>query len=156
MRSVLSIVCGLYDVAINALDCYGLRYAQWIFAWCVCFTVSGSIAVAQTEVSDYGRVGQAALGTTLVTDYQSIGVNPANLGFVLEPFYFVESSPAGVGVERVTRRFAMSIGEAGAAIHSNAMPTGALITAVSTFGGTSFSASEKAQAARRFPATECF
>ena len=156
MRSVLSIVCGLYDVAINALDCCGLRYAQWIFAWCVCFMVSSSIAVAQTEVSDYGRVGQAALGTTLVTDYQSIGVNPANLGFVLEPFYFVESSPAGVGVERVTRRFAMSIGEAGAAIHSNAMPTGALITAVSTFGGTSFSASEKAQAARRFSGNGVF
>lgn len=113
-------------------------------------------ARAQTEVNDYGRVGQAALGTTLVTDYQALGVNPANLGFVFEPFYFVESSPAGVGVERTMRRFSFTLGEAGVAIHSNAMPTSALITAVSSFGATNFSPAEKREAARRFAGNGVF
>lgn len=112
--------------------------------------------LAQTEVTDYGRVGQAALGTTLVTDYQAIGVNPANLGFVFEPFYYVESSPAGVGVERVMRRFSFTLGEAGIAIHSNAMTAGALLTAVSSFGETTFSPSQKIEAARRFAGNGVF
>ncbi|MFM8178169.1 MAG: hypothetical protein ACKOAG_03170, partial [Candidatus Kapaibacterium sp.] len=111
---------------------------------------------AQTEVNDYGRVGQAALGTTLVSDYQALGVNPANLGFVLEPFYFVESSPAGVGVERTTRRFSFSMGEAGVAIHSNAMSASALLTAVSSFGATDFSPADKREAARRFAGNGVF
>ncbi len=44
---------------------------------CACSFLSFS----QSELSVYSATGRAGVATTFVTDYQAIGINPANLGF---------------------------------------------------------------------------
>jgi hypothetical protein len=39
------------------------------------------LSFSQAEMSVYSATGRAGVATTFVTDYQAIGINPANLGF---------------------------------------------------------------------------
>lgn len=109
-----------------------------------------TILFAQSESNDYGRVGQSVLGTTTATDYQAIGVNPANLGFIPEVIEFKESNPNDAGVYRRKRIWSISLGESSAAIHSDAMNRSNLLDAVFSFNSTTFSIREKREAARLF------
>lgn len=54
----------------NALYCFALIF----------FTTIG-ISRAQIEGSAFNATGRGGTATTFVTDYQAIGINPANLGF---------------------------------------------------------------------------
>lgn len=47
----------------------------YIFSCCAAFSF------AQSELSAYSATGRAGVATTFVTDYQAVGINPANLGF---------------------------------------------------------------------------
>ncbi len=43
--------------------------------------LSSFFSFSQSELSVYSATGRAGVATTFVTDYQAIGINPANLGF---------------------------------------------------------------------------
>ncbi|MBK7036245.1 MAG: hypothetical protein IPH42_07860 [Bacteroidetes bacterium] len=48
----------------------------------VCLLISiGASAFAQVEGSSFSATGRGGTATSFVTDYQAIGINPANLGF---------------------------------------------------------------------------
>ena len=64
---------------------------------------TGLAAQAQIETSNFTATGRGGVATTFATDYQAIGINPANLGRV-----------GGA-------RFAFTIGEAGAGIGSQSL-----------------------------------
>ncbi len=122
--------------------------------FCILFLLeilgTASNANAQSEINDYSRVGQAALGTTLVTDYQAIGVNPANLGFPQLGIDYIESSPEGLGLSRRIRRFSVSMGESGVAVNSDAMNSSNLLSSMFSINDQVFSYQQKLDAARRF------
>lgn len=105
---------------------------------------------AQTEMNDYSRVGQVAIGTTTASDYEAIGINPANLGFIPETIEFEESSPEQLGIYRRKRFWSVSFGEGGAAVHSNAMGSSDLLDALFSFNARQFSLKEKREAASKF------
>ena len=73
--------------------------------------------LAQTELSNVTTTGRGGVGTTFVTDYQAIGVNPANLGRAGGPrvTFSVGQLGAGAGSRSLTReqvlRFARSAGD---------------------------------------------
>ena len=41
-------------------------------------TVFSSLAFGQAEMSVFSATGRGGVATTFVTDYQSLGINPAN------------------------------------------------------------------------------
>ena len=51
-----------------------------LLLFCTLFTLSSGILFAQTEISAFSSTG-GAYSTTFLTDYQCLGVNPANLGW---------------------------------------------------------------------------
>jgi len=55
-------------------------FTRIVFVSIFSFWCSLSI-LAQTESTAFTATGRGGVGTTFVTDYQSIGINPANLGF---------------------------------------------------------------------------
>ncbi|MBL7997490.1 MAG: hypothetical protein JNL32_02515 [Candidatus Kapabacteria bacterium] len=101
-------------------------------------------------MNDYSRLGQAAIGTTTATDYQAIGMNPANLGFIPTEVIYKQSSPMEAGISRRKRNWSVSVGEFGAAVHSNAMGSSDLLGAIFSFNEQQFSLQEKYEAARKF------
>ncbi len=105
---------------------------------------------AQSEMNDYSRVGQSAIGTTLVSDYQCLGVNPANLGFIPSGIEFRATSPIDGGLERKKRRFSASVGEVGGAVHSDAMGSTDLINSMFSVNSQTFNQADKIRAAQRF------
>lgn len=53
-----------------------------IFLLCLLLASLGSTqSWAQHEFSSFTATGRAGVSTTMLTDYQSVGVNPANLAF---------------------------------------------------------------------------
>ena len=58
---------------------------------------------AQLEESSFSATGRGGTATSFVTDYQAIGINPANLGFYTD------------------HNFAMGIGEIGYGFYSEAL-----------------------------------
>lgn len=72
---------------------------------------------AQTELSNVTTTGRGGVGTTFVTDYQAIGVNPANLGRSGGPrvVFSIGQLGATAGSKSLTReqvlRFARSAGD---------------------------------------------
>ncbi|MBU3679607.1 MAG: hypothetical protein FGM32_08375 [Candidatus Kapabacteria bacterium] len=75
----------------------------------------------QSDMLDHGRIGHAGFLTSVVTDYQCLSINPANLGFAPTVEYFTSSTPLEAGLERKTRRFAVGFGQVGASIRSDAL-----------------------------------
>ncbi len=123
---------------------------RFIAVLCLCVCDLHVRLFAQSEMNDYSRVGQSAIGTTMVSDYQCIGINPANLGFIPSSIEFRATSPIDGGLERSRRRLSFSIGEVGAAVNSNAMGSSDLLNAMFSVGDQNFSQEEKITASQRF------
>ncbi len=47
----------------------------------ISFSIYTFFSFSQSEMSAYSATGRAGVATTFVTDYQAIGINPANLGY---------------------------------------------------------------------------
>lgn len=60
--------------------CRGMRQGAWICLVAVPVGLLDLSAYGQSGLSLYGNTGRAS-ATTFVTDYQAIGINPANLGW---------------------------------------------------------------------------
>lgn len=108
---------------------------------------------AQTESSDFSRIGHAAFITTTATDYQSVGVNPANLGFVPETEIFTLAGPLGSGVSRRRRDWAFTLIEGGASAHSDALTTQGLVDVLLQRTTNKFTLPEKRSAVDAFTGT---
>ncbi len=105
---------------------------------------------AQSEMNDFSRVGQSAIGSTLVSDYQCLGVNPANLGFIPSSTEFRATSPIDGGLTRERRHLSFTVAEVGAAVNSDAMGSTDLIDAMFNVNAQNFNQAQKVQAALRF------
>lgn len=105
---------------------------------------------AQSESSDFARIGHAAFLSTTATDYQCVGINPANLGFVPETEIFALAEPLGSGVSRRRKDWAFTLVEGGASAHSNALSKNGLLDVVLQQGGIKFTPEQKAAAADAF------
>jgi len=105
---------------------------------------------SQSETSDFARIGHAGFLLTTVSDYQCVGVNPANLGFVPEAQIFQLATPMQVGSERRRKDWAFSILEGGFSAHSDALSRGALVDVILQQGGVKFTPEQKIAAARAF------
>ena len=106
---------------------------------------SGSVAVAQTELSSFTATGKGG-ATSFVTDYQAVGINPANLGWT---WRFEE------------KKFAFGLGDNTFSIHSQALTkqnlrnefwgaTKGLINPANKDTTNTFTYDEKMQAAKDF------
>lgn len=105
---------------------------------------------AQSESSDFARIGHAAFLSTTATDYQCVGVNPANLGFVPETEIFTLAEPLGSGVSRRRKDWAFTMLEGGASAHSNALSKNGLLDLILQQGGVKFTPEQKIAAADAF------
>lgn len=113
---------------------------------CICCSV---IVCAQSETSDFARIGHAGFIVTTATDYQSVGINPANLGFVPETQIFSLATPMMGGSERRRRDWAFTALEGGFSAHSNALARGDIFDLLFQSSGT-FTATQKQAAAEAF------
>lgn len=116
-----------------------------LVTWCTVSKVQ-----AQTEASDFSRIGHAAFFTSNVSDYQCVGINPANLGFIPTTDLYRLSSPMETGIERSRRPIAFTFGELGVSIHSDALPKSGLIDMLLQTNSTVFTQAEKLEAAKAF------
>jgi hypothetical protein len=93
-----------------------------------------SLAMAQQEYSVFTAAGRG-VATTFVTDYQAIGINPANLGF-----------------KRVydTKHVTFGLMEIGMSAYSEALTKSQLKKSATTFNSTNFTYQQKIQAANNF------
>lgn len=98
-------------------------------------TILSTGIFAQGEMSVFNTTGRGGIVTTTARDYQTLGVNPANLAVK----------------NRFDKRFALGFNELGASIYSDALTKTALID--SFLGGgdiNSFSLEQKSAAAKQF------
>jgi len=93
----------------------------------------GSSVFAQSEMSAFTATGRAGAATTFVTDYQSMGINPANLGW--EP--------------KKDKMMSFGLIEGGYSIYSEALVKSDLVASLKS-GNTKFTNAEKIQAAKDF------
>ncbi len=113
--------------------------------------ISWDRAFAQSEASDFARIGHAGFLSTVVTDYQCVGINPANLGFVPTRDVYSFSTPLSSGSERSRKTFAVSLGEGGASIRSDALSKSGMIDILLQRGtAVKFSEADKVAAAKAF------
>lgn len=111
---------------------------------CVCTSWS------QSETSDFARIGHAGFLLTTASDYQCVGVNPANLGFVPDAQIFQLATPMQGGSERKRKDWAFSIVEGGFSAHSDALARGGLLDVIVQQGGIKFTPEQKTAAAQAF------
>lgn len=100
----------------------------------LCFSLPASL-MAQQEFSSFTATGRAGVSTTMTTDYQSIGINPANLAFAGR---FKEKS------------IAIGFLEVGSSIHSRALTRSQLAQSTFDFDQTDFDLKQKLEAAKQF------
>lgn len=106
---------------------------------------------AQTEMMDLGRMGHAAFVTSVVTDYQCVSINPANLGFSPTYDLYALSTPLGVGTERTAKSITIGMGQVGASIRSDAMTKPQVLDLVLQRGSaTAFTPEDQLRAAQEF------
>ncbi|MBT33882.1 MAG: hypothetical protein CMO01_29825 [Thalassobius sp.] len=55
--------------------------SRLLSTFCLIYTLSICVVNAQSESTAFTATGRGGVSTTFATDYQSIGINPANLGF---------------------------------------------------------------------------
>jgi hypothetical protein len=93
-----------------------------------------SLAIAQQEYSVFTAAGRG-VATTFVTDYQAIGINPANLGF-----------------KRTydTKHVTFGLMEVGVSAFSDALTKSSFKQSFLTFNSTNFTNQEKIDAAKNF------
>lgn len=97
------------------------------------FFLSSSL-YGQHEMSAFTSTGRAGVSTTFVTDYQSIGINPANLGL---PSKYED------------KHISFGLFEFGSSVYSNALTKSQLNEVFSTFDST-LSWTQKREAAQLF------
>ena len=115
------------------------------------FCCMWNTAVAQSEASDYARIGHAGFLSSVVTDYQCVGINPANLGFIPRRDVYAYSTPVTSGSEHSRKTFAASLGEGGVSIRSDALSKSGMIDILLQRGSAvKFTEADKLEAARAF------
>lgn len=114
------------------------------------FAIGVRAACAQTEAADYSRIGMAGALTTFATDYQCVGINPANLGFLPQVDTYQYSTPISVGIYRNKRSWSATIAEGGFAAHSDALSRTSLWQTLFQSESFDFTFEQKRQAAREF------
>ena len=106
---------------------------------------------AQLEATDYARIGHAGFLASVVTDYQCVGINPANLGFIPTRDVYSYSTPLASGSEYSRKRFAITLGEGGLSLNSNALSKAGLLDLLLQRGSAvRFSQADKLKAAQLF------
>jgi hypothetical protein len=90
---------------------------------------------AQQEFSSFTATGRAGVSTTMTTDYQSIGINPANMAFKGR---YKEKS------------IAIGFLEVGSSIHSRALTRSELAQSTFDFNQSDFDLKQKLEAAKQF------
>lgn len=98
------------------------------------FTFLINYTFAQHEGSVFTATGRAGVSTTFATDYQSLGINPANLGF-----------PAYEG-----RKSTMGYSETGVSVFSSALTKSELRQSITNFVDTNFTYEQKLDAVSKF------
>ncbi len=94
-----------------------------------------SMVKGQSEMSVFTATGRAGVATTFVTDYQSIGINPANLGW----------SPKYEG-----KKVTLSLLEGSYSAFSGALSKPEFRNSIMNYNSDSLTHAEKVQAARDF------
>ncbi len=89
---------------------------------------------AQNDFNVFSGAGRGGVNTTFATDYQTLGVNPANLGFE----------------DPNEHMFSLGIAEMGGAVHSTALDKREVRKEVLAFPDRKFTDKEKREAARKF------
>lgn len=115
--------------------------------------IASSVArlAAQSEASDFARIGHAGFLVSAVSDYQCIGINPANLGFIPQRDVYSFSTPLSSGAEHSRKNFAFSLGEGGLSLRSDAISKSAMIDILLQRGSAvKFTDADKLEAARAF------
>jgi len=114
-------------------------------------TLSAALnATAQTEAADFSRIGFAGALTTAVSDYQCVGINPANRSFRPQTDAYELSTPISFGIYRKKRSWAFTLAEGGFAAHSDALSRGSLWQTLFQSESFDFTFEQKRQAAREF------
>ncbi|MGF1533278.1 MAG: DUF5723 family protein [Bernardetiaceae bacterium] len=107
---------------------------QRIFFWWIAFWLCNSATLLAQDFGIYGLVGRGGVGTTFATDYQSININPANLG-VRESF----RDP----------RFTIGLLEGNLQISSESLTRNDILQSLFNPDQVQFSLAEKRQAAQK-------
>ncbi len=105
------------------------------FIFTITFFLAVSSLLAQNELGAFTATGRAGVGTTMLTDYQCVGINPANLDF--------ES-------EYENKRFNLGLFEQTFSISSEALKKSELEKTLFDFDKTDFSYQQKIEAAQKF------
>ncbi len=105
---------------------------------------------AQTEAADFSRIGYAGYLTTTASDYQCVGINPANLGFIPQRDVFQLSNPMEYGIFRSEKKWTISAAEGGVSIHSDALNRTALFDMITQTTSGTFTQDDKVRAATAF------
>lgn len=106
--------------------------------------------VAQTEAADFSRIGFAGFLSTVVSDYQCVGINPANLGFLPRNDVYRLSNPIEFGISRQKRNWSLSLLEGGVSLHSDALDRAALMNMITQTTSGTFDLEDKIRAATAF------
>ncbi|MBK6292016.1 MAG: hypothetical protein IPF59_09760 [Ignavibacteria bacterium] len=121
------------------------------FSALVVVVLYGSVIItAQSETSDFARIGHAGFILTTATDYQCVGINPANLGFVPEAQIFSLATPMMGGSERRRRDWAFTAIEGGFSAHSNALARGDIFDLMFQSSSGTFTSAQKQAAVEAF------
>jgi hypothetical protein len=107
-------------------------------------------AFAQTEASDYSRIGFTGYLTSVASDYQCVGINPANLGFVPQSTLWRLASPVDYGVVRSKHAWSFTALEGGISLHSDALNRAGLSNLLTQTSSGTFNEAEKIRAASDF------
>lgn len=99
------------------------------------FFLSAVCAYSQHEFSVFTATGRAGVATTFATDYQAIGINPANLGL------------PGVYPEK---KIALGFLESSSSIYTSALQSKELRESVFGFGSANFTYQQQVEAASKF------
>lgn len=107
-------------------------------------------SVAQTEAADFSRIGFGAFLTSVASDYQCVGINPANLGFVPTDDVFRLSTPLEFGATRIKRHWSFTAAEGGMSLHSDALSRSGLMDMITQTSSGTFTREDKIAAATAF------
>jgi hypothetical protein len=116
----------------------------------IAMMVDGTGAWSQTEAMDYGRMGFAGVITPVVSDYQCVGINPSNIGFIPQTDVYKLSTPLSTGITRKRRAWSVGVGESAFSVHSDALARPDLMDALTQTTSTTFTRAQQLEAAEAF------
>jgi hypothetical protein len=95
-------------------------------------------------------MGFAGVITPVVSDYQCVGINPANLGFIPQTDVYKLSTPLSTGITRKRRAWSVGVGESAFSVHSDALARPDLMDALTQTTSTTFTRAQQLEAAEAF------